>query len=541
MATIHSAHDGPTPSSPQHSAKARVRELQLAVCDELEAAVESENNCVSIRSHEIADRGVRSRVAAENSVPAVQTLTNSATGGIEPADIATATAAVLDLNMQVALADGLEVAGRVIVERLIQHLKLDRVAFAWRRPTGACSLIAVSGLTRFDRRSELVELLHGAANEAVARQSDGSWPPLMAANRHSLIAHRKLVETSRVEATASYRLTTGVKQPWELSSRTLGVLLVTGSRAAVHDPANVRFLTTAAKCLSATLEMMARAEGGFVRRQVTRFRRAISRRSLALIAMCVIGVAALMAAPWPYRISCRCVVEPMQRRFVVAPHDGLIEMSLVQPGDVVRSGQPLARMDAREVRWELAGLEADRRQAMQQRDTSLTRGELAKSELARLEVEQLDAKLELLRRRASLLELQAPLDGVVLSGSLDKLSSAPVKTGQVLFEIAPLDHLRVEVSTPAEDYRHVKDGAPVELRFEGRLNELRTGTLTRVRPRSEIRDSADVFVAEVEMDNPDLSLRPGQRGSAVVIGSSHPLAWNLFHKAADRVRQWLPF
>ena len=178
---------------------------------------------------------------------------------------------------------------------------------------------------------------------------------------------------------------------------------------------------------------------------------------------------------------------------------------------------------------------------MQQRDTSLTRGELAKSELARLEIEQLDAKLELLRRRASLLELQAPLDGVVLSGSLDKLSSAPVKTGQVLFEIAPLDRLRVEVSTPAEDYRHVKDGASVELHFEGRLNELQTGTLARVRPRSEIRDSADVFVAEVELENPESSLRPGQRGSAIIISSSHPLAWNLFHKAADRVRQWLPF
>lgn len=248
-----------------------------------------------------------------------------------------------------------------------------------------------------------------------------------------------------------------------------------------------------------------------------------------------VAIVAIMAFPIPYRISCRCVVEPMQRRFVVAPHDGMIETSLVQPGDVVHAGQPLARMDGREVRWELAGLEASRRQAQQQRDTNLTRGELGKSELARLEVEQLDAKLELLRRRESLLELQAPLDGIVLSGSVDKLSSAPVKVGQVIFEIAPLDRLRIEVATPAEDYRHIVADAPIELRFEGRLNELETGKLTRVRPRSEIRDSADVFVAEVELDNPQLSLRPGQRGLAVVVGPRHPLAWNLFHKASERL------
>jgi multidrug efflux pump subunit AcrA (membrane-fusion protein) len=190
------------------------------------------------------------------------------------------------------------------------------------------------------------------------------------------------------------------------------------------------------------------------------------------------------------------------------------------------------------VRWELAGLEADRRQAQQQRDSSLARGDLSKSELARLEVEQLEAKLELLRRRESLLELKSPLDGVVLSGSLDKLLSAPVETGHVLFEIAPLDQLRVEVAAPAADYRHIAAGDAVELRFDGRLSEPVRGHLARVRPRSEIRDAADVFVAEVELPNPTDTLRPGQRGRAVITGPRHPLAWNLFHKAFDRVRSW---
>ncbi len=516
MASIHPPHDGPvSPHLPRASAKIN------ALASEAASA---------------------SRFLPEDAATGGLTPPRSPILSLSPTieDMAAATAAVLDLNMQVARADGLDAAGRVIVEQLAQHLKLDRVAFAWRRPTGACSLMAISGLSRFDQRSEFVELLHATANEAVSRQADGFWPPLATANRHSLLAHRKLAELSRVEAAATYRLTTG-KSSTSHQSRTLGVLLVTGSRAAVHDPANIRFLATAAKCLSATLDLTVRAEGGFARRSWTRLRRAVSSRVFGLLTACAVAIVVLMAVPWPYRISCRCVVEPMQRRFVVAPHDGLIEMSLVQPGDVVRAGQPLARMDAREVRWELAGLEADRRQAQQQRDTSLTRGELAKSELARLEIEQIDAKLELLRRRASLLELQAPLDGIVLSGSLEKLSSAPVKTGQVLFEIAPLDRLRVEVATPAEDYRHVQAGAVVELRFDGRLNELQTGTLARIRPRSEIREASDVFVAEVEMDNPDHSLRPGQRGSAVVIGSQHPLAWNLFHKASDRVRQWLPF
>lgn len=453
-------------------------------------------------------------------------------GGTASSDLAAATAAILDLNSRVARADGLTAASRVLVEQVAAHLKFDRVALAWRRSTG-CALRAISGTPHFDSRSETSVLLQAVADEAASRGTDGSWPPIGSMNRHALLAHRRWVETARVDAVATFVM--------HDSSRVAGVLVVSGSRAAVQDAAHVRFLRTTADCLVSTLSLTARAEGSWLRRSWSAVRHAVGRRAFAAMTVLAVIVVAALALPMPYRMSARCVIEPMQRRFVVAPHQGLIEASLVQPGDVVRAGQTLARMDGREVRWELAGLEADHRQAQQQRDSSLARGELGKSELARLEVEQLDAKLGLLRRRESLLELKSPLDGVVLSGSLEKLLSAPVETGQVLFEIAPLDQLRVEVATPAADYRHIAVGDAVELRFDGRLSEPINGTLARIRPRSEIRDSADVFVAEVELPNLNDSLRPGQRGHAVVSGPRHPLAWNLFHKAFDRVRTWLPW
>ena len=364
MVSIHSPHDGPVPPHLQR-ASAKINALACEVASAArflpeDAAIGglTPNGTRFVSGTALAAGNSPENVDPELPVASAIPLKASATGGLTPPrspilsltpaieDLAAATAAVLDLNMQVAHAEGLDAAGRVIVEQLALHLKLDRVAFAWRRPTGACSLMAISGLSRFDQRSELVELLHATANEAVSRQADGFWPPLATANRHSLLAHRKLAELSRVEAVATYRLTTG-KSSTSHHRRTLGVLLVTGSRAAVHDPANIRFLATAAKCLSATLDLTVRAEGGFARRSWTRLRRAVSRRVFGLLTACAVAIVVLMAVPWPYRISCRCVVEPMQRRFVVAPHDGLIEMSLVQPGDVVRAGQPFARVS----RW----------------------------------------------------------------------------------------------------------------------------------------------------------------------------------------------
>ncbi len=521
MATIHSAHNS---SPPQRS--------HVGAVQQSDAIAPPEN---------IVDAGCQSQSSAA--------ITDHKSIGDSPGhsmNVEGQAAAVLDLATQVARRESLSAASRILVERLAEHLKLEQVALAWRRSVGGCSLLAISGLTQFDRRSETVELLQSVADEATSRQADGFWPPLSTTNRHALLAHRRLVEITRVEAVATFLLRSSNalfddETKTESSGRVLGVLIVSGSRVAVHDSANIRVLTTTAECLTPALELIARAEGGVWRRQWTRMRRTFHRRALRVVMACGAAVTAILAMPLPYRVSCRCVIEPMQRRFVVAPFDGLIEASLVRPGDVVRVGHPLARMDGREVRWELAGLEADRRQAQQQRDSSLAHAELAKAELARLELEQIDAKLELLCRRQSLLVLQAPLDGVVLSGSIDRLSSVPVKTGQSLFEIAPLDRLRVEVSLPAEDYRHVRAGDHVELRFDGRASELQAGELARIRPRSEIRDSADVFVAEVELPNPDEALRPGQRGQAVVVTRPHPIAWNLFHKAYERVRQWWPW
>ncbi|GDY07851.1 hypothetical protein LBMAG52_13370 [Planctomycetia bacterium] len=55
------------------------------------------------------------------------------------------------------------------------------------------------------------------------------------------------------------------------------------------------------------------------------------------------------------------------------------------------------------------------------------------------------------------------LDGVVLSGSLEKLTSTPVETGQVLFEIAPLDRASSQLlgSSPLATVRIAESPRPL--------------------------------------------------------------------------------
>ena len=262
-----------------------------------------------------------------------------------------------------------------------------------------------------------------------------------------------------------------------------------------------------------------------------------ARRSTWLQRAAVFGIVAssigVLCLPQPYRVSASCTLEPVLRRIVCAPYDGLLEESLVEPGMLVERDATLARMDAREIRWELASVIAERHQARKDYERNLSGGEITKAQLAQLDDQRLGKKLELLEAREVNHELRSPVEGIVLKGSVERSSSVPVKLGQPLFEVAQLHPLRLEIDIPADDYAHVKPGQSVEVTLDGIADRAVSGTVEKIRPRSEIRDGRNVFVAEVVVANEDQLLRPGMRGRANIATASHPLVWNLFHKAWD--------
>ena len=145
-------------------------------------------------------------------------------------------------------------------------------------------------------------------------------------------------------------------------------------------------------------------------------------------------------------------------------------------------------MDGREILWELAGVNAEMQRAETKRDAHVASHETPQAVMAELETRTLTNRKELLEFRESNLQMISPIDGIVLAGSLDRRENYPVTKGQVLYEIAPLDQLRVEVGIPADEVMHVSVGDPVNLYFEGAGAETISGTIKKIRPRSEIRD-----------------------------------------------------
>ncbi len=196
-------------------------------------------------------------------------------------------------------------------------------------------------------------------------------------------------------------------------------------------------------------------------------------------------------------------------------------------------------MDERENRWELARVEADRARAEKERDAARAAHRASAAQLAELDLQRLGIQQRLLQHRLDNLAIRSPIDGVVVAGDLEKASGAPLTIGQSLFEIAPLDRMLCELSIPEEDVGRIAAGGVVRVRLEARPGAALTGTVRRVHPRAELRGSSSVFVAEVELDNPDGELRPGMNGTARVEAGRGSVAWLAFHKPWARLRRLL--
>lgn len=174
-------------------------------------------------------------------------------------------------------------------------------------------------------------------------------------------------------------------------------------------------------------------------------------------------------------------------------------------------------MDARELRWELAALEADYKSQQKERDAASARDEVAAAQQSDLQMQRLHVKMQLINHRLQNLEIKSPIDGVVIAGDMKTAEGAPLTIGQTVFEIGPLDEMVVEIAVPERDILHVKHGMDVRLRLDADMQTTESGSITRLFPRSETRDAESVYIAEVLLPNRDGRLHPGMKGTAKII------------------------
>jgi len=442
-------------------------------------------------------------------------------------------AALVELVSLVSSESSQNKATQRLADELQRHLSAEEV-FVGVCPSNqpASRLSNVSNSTEFDKFSDSTRFVEAVMQESIARSAASVWPAAEGSNRHALLAHQQFAEHQRLAAVTATPLRSE-------TGDVVGSIVATFADVGDASVAAMKFLHAGSRSIGTTVQAVRRTHQSPFDSWKQKVSHLLASQKFTTAAVAVCVAAAALLIPMDYRVRCETELQPVSRRYIAAPFDAPLEKCNVDPGDIVEQGQLLAVLDGKELRWEAAGLRADIGKASKEHNTFLSQKEFGDAAIARHEIDRLTNRSELLAERERNLEIRSPVNGVVVAGDLRETEGVPLETGQSLFEVAPLERLVLEVAIPEEDIRHVSLGMVIRLRLDSMPSETVEATVLRIHPKAELREHQNVFIAEAEISNEELLLRPGMKGTSLISTGRRALGWNLFHKPVAHAIGWL--
>ncbi|MGH9368279.1 MAG: efflux RND transporter periplasmic adaptor subunit, partial [Thermoanaerobaculia bacterium] len=279
----------------------------------------------------------------------------------------------------------------------------------------------------------------------------------------------------------------------------------------------------------------------------------MSQRIRKPLAIAAALLAALLLVPWTHRkVRTDIRLRPALEARLEAPEDAVVAEVLAAEGDRVAAGQPVLRLESPAVLAEGLELAATRRRLEKQ--ASRARGESRSADVyaAERRVDSVDSALASDAARRKLLLVRSPLAGTVLTPRLNDSIGRYVPAGAILAEVGDCRKLYADIDFSERRLDDVAPGAKVSAMLPGRPLRQAIGRVVSVSPATLAQPATaspgadpaapplrpDRFVARVEFDNADGTLRPGMIGKARIFGPrASPLAnlWRVLRRWAQTV------
>ncbi|MHC4481452.1 MAG: HlyD family efflux transporter periplasmic adaptor subunit, partial [Planctomycetota bacterium] len=359
-----------------------------------------------------------------------------------------------------AFAKPVEMA-QVMVERARTAFGAQRVSVGFVR-RGKVAVTAVSGEDILDRRSNFVRLIQAAQTEVLVSGEPGLYsasaePEERAGQVARNPQHERLARASGADAVYSV--------PLRKEGDLVGVWTLEFSDATPLSAEARQVVDVASGQIGPLLFLAQQNDRGLIRRAgagTAALARGVLGREhtwrklagIALIGLVVLGALGRV----DFNVTGSCRLEPSFRRVYAAPFDTTIESAPVRPGDTVAEGQVIVEFDREELELRLREVQSNLASAEKEMSTYLARQEMSKYAEARARREALAAEIELLELHISRAEVRADFPGIVIEGDLTRHIGRPVRMGEQLIEVAPLDTLLLDVEVAQRDVGYVQEG-----------------------------------------------------------------------------------
>lgn len=427
---------------------------------------------------------------------------------------------------------GARPAGRLLVQEIARLVSAERVSLGMG-VGDRLRVQAVSDVSEFNPRMNEVRQIEAAMREAIAeglpivraaRETDATvgWP-----------AHADLQRSGAGERIETYPLFSG--------GEPIGALLIE-HRADVTPTLGTEALASLLAIAARALQLQLDASATTPQRITRAIRSGLTNtfgpehyRRKTVLTVAFAAVALFSVLQGDYRLGAEAQVEAAFQRVVTAPWNGYLAQASARPGDEVRAGQVLVKLDDREqtleqVRWvtEVEKLRKKIDQATAGRDRP------ALMVLA-AQLRQAEAQLALVERQLSRIEVAAPFDGLIVSGDPTQRLGDVLKKGEVVYQIAPLNAYRLKVRIPETRVADLKVGMQGTMQLSSIPGLALSLRVERIHPFTERRDGQSFFVAEAAIEGDLAQVRPGMEGIATIAIDRR----NLFGIWTRRLADWM--
>lgn len=437
------------------------------------------------------------------------------------------------------------------VNEVASRWSCDRVSLGFLKGRYV-QLKSLSHTERFSRKMELIQTVEAAMEECLDQDLEIIYPAAPEATY--------VCRTTEKLATR-YGPTAIVSLPLRRAGEVKGVLTVERPAENPFNIEEVEALRLTCDLCTARLTTLHENDRWFGARMAEALRHGAAAfvgpkhawAKVAAIAVFLV-VMFLILAKGDYHAEAPFALRSTRRQVIPAPFAGYLQDVAVKPGDEVIGGVTvLARFDTGELVKELAAQEADKAQYDTRARNAMNAGpsKTAEYRVFKAQSDQVVARIKLTQYRIGKADLKSPISGVVVAGERLRQIGAPFKEGEAMFEVAPIESLRGEVSVPEDQIADVMAAFEQARKEESQLQGqgLLTGQILDpiefvvedINPVAEVIDQRNVFRVRVSLQDTNEWMRPGMEGTAKIYVGRRRYAWMWSRRLVNwlRMRWWL--
>lgn len=144
---------------------------------------------------------------------------------------------------------------------------------------------------------------------------------------------------------------------------------------------------------------------------------------------------------------------------------------------------------------------------------------VAQLSLEQAQVKQAQASLNSAQTELSYTEIKAPVDGIVISKSVEvgQTVAASFETPEIFSVAEDLTKMQIEASVVEADIAKVKEGQQVRFTVDSYADDYFYGTVTQVRNEAITTSNVVTYTVVIGIDNTDLKLKPGMTANVEII------------------------